>query len=272
MADSGNKIRKEDREEVRRVWNANAEFWDSSMGEGNEFHKKLILPVLEKLLSIEGGENILDLACGNGQLSRWMAGKGATVHGVDISENLVSIARRKSEMYRDSISYSVLDITEPEDLEKLEGREYDSIVCNMAVMDTPEIAPLAHSVSHLLKSGGKFVMSTTHPCFNTADMKKVAIESEEGGVLKETIGIHTDRYLTPRKIFGLAIRGQPEAQPYFERPLNMILRPFLEHGLLLNSLEEPSFTDSEQDEKGEWHSWRRYSEIPPVLIVSFIRP
>jgi len=60
-------------EEVRNIWNANAEFWDSKMGEGNDFHKMLIEPIQLKLLNIKAGDKILDIACGNGQFARKMA-------------------------------------------------------------------------------------------------------------------------------------------------------------------------------------------------------
>ena len=53
-------------DEVRNRWNANAEFWDSRMGEGNNFHRKLIEPTQLKLLNIVAGMKILDVACGNG--------------------------------------------------------------------------------------------------------------------------------------------------------------------------------------------------------------
>lgn len=60
-------------EQVRGIWNQNADFWDGRMGEGNDFHKFLIEPAQLQLLNIIGGETILDAACGNGQFARKMA-------------------------------------------------------------------------------------------------------------------------------------------------------------------------------------------------------
>jgi len=53
-------------EEVRAIWDQNADFWDQRMGEGNVFHKLLIEPTQIEFLEITGGELILDAACGNG--------------------------------------------------------------------------------------------------------------------------------------------------------------------------------------------------------------
>ena len=73
-------------DEVKAIWNANAEFWDSRMGEGNDFHKTLIEPTQLRLLNIKPGQRILDVACGNGQFARKMAGLGALVTGIDFSK------------------------------------------------------------------------------------------------------------------------------------------------------------------------------------------
>jgi ubiquinone/menaquinone biosynthesis C-methylase UbiE len=54
-------------DQVRDIWNQNAEFWDQRMGEGNVFHKTLIEPTQERLLNVRAGEQILDIACGNGR-------------------------------------------------------------------------------------------------------------------------------------------------------------------------------------------------------------
>ncbi len=120
---------------------------------------------------------------------------------------------------RAAISYQSIDVSEPGALEELGRQSFDAAVCNMGLMDMPDIEPLAKAIPALLKRKGKFVFSVTHPCFNTSDMRKVATESEEGGVAKVTYGVEIRRYLTGTSEKGLAMMGQPEPQIYFERPL-----------------------------------------------------
>ncbi len=74
-------------QQVRDVWDRNAGFWDEQMGEGNAFHKALIEPTQERLLNVDAGHRILDIACGNGQFARRLAQSGACVVGVDVSES-----------------------------------------------------------------------------------------------------------------------------------------------------------------------------------------
>jgi hypothetical protein len=40
---------------VKDIWNANAEYWDKRMGEGNLFHKNLIEPTQLRMLDIKPG-------------------------------------------------------------------------------------------------------------------------------------------------------------------------------------------------------------------------
>ena len=38
--------------EVQRIWNANAEWWDDRIGDGNDFQDQLIEPATERLLEV----------------------------------------------------------------------------------------------------------------------------------------------------------------------------------------------------------------------------
>ena len=264
------RLRDADTDEVRRVWNANAAFWDERMGEGNAFHRSLLLPALERLLALRPGEKVLEVACGNGQLARWMAARQVSVLAIDLSEEMIAIAKSRTRTSAKSIEFRVLDASDHGVLRELGTGAFDVVVCNMALMDMPTIDPLADALPNLLNPAGRFVFSVTHPCFNVSDMVRVARESEEGGSAHETRGIEIRRYLTPRKVRGIAMFGQPEPQPYFERPLSGLLGTFFRRGLLLDALEEPSFSASPEVSQ-PWFSWSRYSEIPPALVARLVR-
>jgi 2-polyprenyl-3-methyl-5-hydroxy-6-metoxy-1,4-benzoquinol methylase len=107
------------------IWNANAEFRDPRMGEGNDFHKILIEPARLRLLNLKAGEKILDIACGNGQFAPKMAGSGSRVTAVDFSDKFIQIARSKG---RYDFDYQVIDAAGEIDLAKLKGGDLDSIV------------------------------------------------------------------------------------------------------------------------------------------------
>ena len=79
------------------------------------------------------------------------------------------------------------------------------------------------------------------------------------------------RYRTAYTRLGAAMDGQPEPHPYFHRPLQMLLAPALEAGLVLDALEERAFPP-EYAGGTTALSWSgRFSEIPPVLVARLRR-
>jgi len=48
---------------ARRIWEANAEWWDDRIGDGNEFQEELLEPTTERLLALQPGEKVLDIGC-----------------------------------------------------------------------------------------------------------------------------------------------------------------------------------------------------------------
>jgi ubiquinone/menaquinone biosynthesis C-methylase UbiE len=244
---------------VKDVWNTNAEFWDGRMGEGNRFHKTLIEPVQLKMLDIQPGEKILDVACGNGQFARKMAELGAKVTAIDFSEKLIAIAKEKRSK---DVKYKVIDATKTTDLQKLSGIKYDAIVCTMAFMDMKDIKTLIKYSPKLLKKDGSFVFSICHPCFNSGEHSLVHEQDQAGEVTsKYYVKIHD--YLVARSSLGVAIIGQPKLQYYFHRPVSTILSYFFRNGFVLDGYEEPSFTDIKDSVRIFDNV---YHNIPPALI------
>jgi SAM-dependent methyltransferase len=256
-------------QQVREIWDANADFWDERMAEGNLTHRHLLAPTVERLLALRRGEEVLEIACGNGQLSRRMADLGARVVAVDISEGMLRHARARSRKYRSTIDYRRLDAADPAALRQLGSHRFAAVVCNMAIMDMAEIRPLAAAVRSLLTPTGRFVFSITHPCFNGTGMRRVMEDEDQAGTMVERAGVFVYRYRTPTTAEGLAMIGQPRAQLLFDRSLNDLFRPFFRGGLVLDALEEPRFPLSIQPNRT--FSWISFREIPQVLIVR-LRP
>ncbi|KAG7128992.1 hypothetical protein HYQ45_018958 [Verticillium longisporum] len=47
-------------------WNKNSNFWDTTLGEGNDMFTQLILPTIEELAEVQPHHRVLDLGTGNG--------------------------------------------------------------------------------------------------------------------------------------------------------------------------------------------------------------
>jgi 2-polyprenyl-3-methyl-5-hydroxy-6-metoxy-1,4-benzoquinol methylase len=247
-------------DKVKAVWDANAQFWDSKMGEGNTFHKTLIEPIQLKLLNIKPSDNILDLACGNGQFARKMAEFGAKVTAVDFSEKFISIAKSKS---NNQIDYQVIDLSKKADLDKLPQGCFDAVVCTMALMDMENIDVLISHLPKLLKKDACFVFSILHPCFNSGENVLVQEQDDSGGQVKNRYSVKTSNYLTEKSYLGIGMAGQPQPQYYFHRPVSAILRRLFECGFVLDAYEKPSFSNLENSVRIYDNVFRH---IPPALI------
>ena len=251
--------------DARRAWDANAEFWDQKMGEGNSFFQTLLWPAVERLLYPVRGERILDAACGNGLTSRRLAEAGANVTAFDFSEAMIVRARLRGESPQ--IQYHILDATNRDALLSFGVGGFHAALCNMALMDMAEISPLMNALHELLRPKGRFVFSVIHPCFNNPSVVQMGELEDRAGTLVTTYSVKVSRYLTPYTQLGLAMRDQPVPQPYFHRPLSGLLTAAFESGFVLDAIEERAFPPEARSGSAPL-SWSGcFSEIPPVLVV-----
>ncbi len=251
-------------DEVQTIWNANADFWNARMGEGNDFHRLLIAPAQERLLDLRGGELVLDIGCGNGQFARQMARGGARVLAFDASPRMIEHARGATPS-TEPIEYRVLDATDPRALLALGERRFDAAVCTMAMMDMASIDPLVSSLGRLLKSGARFVFSVLHPCFNSSTVALVAEEAAtETGQLVTRYFVRMSEYLRPKPARGVAMRGQPAAHYYFNRPISTLFSICFRSRFVLDGIEEPAFPEASGDGRPNWSN---ITAIPPALVA-----
>ena len=186
-------------DDVRAAWDTNADFWNERMGEGNSFHNTLVRPTQEKLLALQPGEEVLDIACGNGHFARQMAAFGARITGIDIAPRQIENAIAASTTYGDQLKFIVADATDETMLAQFAARRFDAISCGMAIMDMAEIEPLASTVAKLLKPGGRFVFTVMHPAFNSPNgLSRVAERVEhEDGTIVDTLAVKISHYIMP---------------------------------------------------------------------------
>lgn len=251
--------------EARAMWNRNAAFWDERMGEGNQSQRLVTGPASERLLDLKPGEYVLEIACGNGVFARRMAQLGARVLAIDFAEELLKRARSRSPGFADRVEYRLIDATDESQLLGLGRGQFDAAVCNMALMDMATIGPLMFALSQLLKPGGRFVFSVTHPCFNTTGTKLIAAEEDREGELVTTYSVLVTKYLGLGTAKGTAMAGQPAPHYYFNRTLSELFGACFRAGFVLDGLEEPAFGDGV--EAARPMSWVNFKEIPHAMIA-----
>jgi 2-polyprenyl-3-methyl-5-hydroxy-6-metoxy-1,4-benzoquinol methylase len=250
--------------ETQDIWNQNAAFWDSIIGDaGNRFHRTIIEPATLNLLALSAGESLLEIACGNGAFARKMAQFGIHVVACDFSANLLERARERTSDHH--IEYILIDVTKEDQLLALGEQRFDAAVCNMALMDIPTIDPLFSALSHLLKPGGRFVFSVQHPCFNSNGATKIVEMEDRNGELVTVYAVKVSKYLTPRTEYGIGIVGQPTPHYLFHRPISLLFKAGFQAGFVVDALEEP--IDWAELNESKWFAWANYKETPPALVA-----
>jgi 2-polyprenyl-3-methyl-5-hydroxy-6-metoxy-1,4-benzoquinol methylase len=254
-------------EENRRIWNGNARWWDDRIGDGNDFQTLLIEPATERLLAVQAGDAILDIACGAGRFARRMATLGARVVAFDQSEAFIARARERTGTNA-PIDYHVVSAEAAERTVTRHG-SFNKAVCTMAIMDMPEVVPLFALLSKVLTSDGTFVFSIAHPCFHSAEIQRFAELSEvEAGRHATRTGVKVSSYLSSSARKTEGIIGQPEPQWFFHRPLSALLGIGFDAGFVVNGLDEPRLP-AKPEKTGV--RWSDMPEIPPILVVRMKR-
>ncbi|MDA1228253.1 MAG: hypothetical protein BZY79_03970 [SAR202 cluster bacterium Casp-Chloro-G4] len=260
--------------ETGEIWDRNADYWDERMGEGNFFQSTLIEPAQLRLLALQPGEQVLDIACGNGQFARKMASLGARVVASDVSQRMVELARSRTDGTDADVEYHVADATDETQLLALaseKSQKFDAVVCTMALMDIASIDPLISAAIRLLKPGGRFVFSVMHPCFNSGDGLTRSVDREElDGQAVERGYVKVFQYGKSHTHKGEAMLGQPVAQNYFPRSFSTLLGAFFQRGFVIDGMEEPLLPEKPPFERSHFEA--AYANIPPALVARMRLP
>ena len=119
-----------------------------------------LIAAQDGLLPPAAGARVLDMACGQGRMSRYLARRGADVVGVDVSAAMLGKARAAGPA---GITYLCADVTRAPTW--WDGRPFDGCTCELALMDIDDLAGALATVAAVLRPGGWFVASVMHPCF-----------------------------------------------------------------------------------------------------------
>jgi malonyl-CoA O-methyltransferase len=115
-------------------------------------------PIVRRMVGDPRGLNVLDLGCGTGRHSLWLAGNGATVTGVDFSEGMLEEARRKAGA--EQIRFLCHDLHKP--LPFSDG-EFDLVVSGLVLEHLSELGYFFADVKRVLRVDGRAVVSAMHP-------------------------------------------------------------------------------------------------------------
>lgn len=248
------------------AWNSVAHSYDALLGEhGSEYHRRIVFPGVLKMLELQPGHSVLDLACGQGAFCRVLGEHGAIAIGVDASDKLINLARQRGGQ---NVQYHVADARKLAHaaVPRLPGVQ--AVTCVLAIQDIDPLEDLLLSAAWALRPGGRLVIAMTHPAFRSPKA------TDWGWDYKRRIQYRrVDRYLLPRREKIITHPGRPDS-PFtwsFHRPLELYVKAIVAAGLLIDRLEEwPSHKRSAPGPRAAAEDLAR-REIPLFLALRAVK-
>jgi SAM-dependent methyltransferase len=172
------------------------------------------------------GDAVLDVACGQGVLTRELGRRFRVVVGVDRSRELIRIAEERSRAPH--VRYLTEDA---EALGSLADASFDGATCCLALTDFDDLSAVLAATSRVLKRNGWLVVATLHPCFEAPH----AANGEHDGRTVKLVG----RYFQEGRWWPgdrTRLFGQIG---WHHRTLSSLLNGFLDGGYELDRAQEP---------------------------------
>ena len=221
-------------------WDEVADWFDALLEDRRHDHyRDVILPGALELLQLEPGCRVLDVACGQGVLARTLAERGFEAVGVDASERLIELARKRAARLSPRPEFHVGDARA---LGELGLEPFDRAACIMALSNVDPLEPVFAACARLLRAGGAFVAVIPHPAFRIPRRSRWEWDHDEAGHVRQSRRI--DAYLSPARVAivanpGEAARGGAAVQTWtFHRPLQHYVNALGAAGLAVDRLEE----------------------------------
>ena len=209
-------------------WGSVASWYGKHLEGSDTYHEKVILPNLLRLIDPKKGGVILDVACGEGYFTRALAQKGASAIGVDISEELVAIAKKKSP----EIPYHV---GSAEKLSMIANNSLDKTLCVLAIQNIGDAAGVFAEVARVLKPAGSLHLVMNHPAFRIPKQSSWDYDAKRGVQCRRI-----EQYLSESKAeidMHPGMKDSPRTISY-HRPLQYYFKALAKAGFAVEGLEE----------------------------------
>lgn len=197
--------------------------------QGNEissFNAYYERPATLELVGDVSGLRVLDAGCGAGTLAAELVERGATVTGVDMSENLLAIARQ-----RVAADFRQQDLSQP--LPFADG-SFDLAVASLVMHYLEDWVPTLREFHRVLAPGGRVVFSTHHPVM---DLRAAGTDDYYGTYQWEEQWRRGGRVMRMR---------------FWHRPLRAMFAAFEQSGFAVSRFVEPdpdpAMADSSPDD------------------------
>ena len=186
--------------EAYKIW---SEQYDTNFNKTRDLEAFSIRDVLSEIKF----NNCLEIGCGTGKNTEWLITKGESIVAVDISDEMLSIARQK--ITNKSVSFLKADVTENWDFT---NETFDLVVCSLVLEHIENIETVIKRIADHLKIGGVLYIGELHP-FKQYTGSKAKFETEAGEQIVTVFTHHITEFTEATTAHGLMIE---EIKEYFD--------------------------------------------------------
>jgi len=221
------------KEKKSTTWNPVGKWYDEQVGEkGHFYHQTIIIPNCLRLFAFKSNQkrSLLDLACGQGVLSRHLP-ESVSYVGIDIAPSLIKSAQQ----YTPDVNHRFYlgNITEQLPCEKA---DFTDAAIILALQNLEEPFKAFQNAAKHLKSGGRFLIVLNHPCFRIPRQSSWGVDES-----KKMQYRRIDRYMSPLKIPIQTHpgKGNESSETWsFHHPLSVLSAWLHEAGFSIELIEE----------------------------------
>jgi SAM-dependent methyltransferase len=250
--------RRDLREQNRVSWNAVVGAHDSHRGDLSQFFREGGTTLFQEERDLLGeleGRSLVHLQCNSGGDSISLARLGATVTGVDASDEAVSSARELAQKTGIRATFERADVYDWLEETSCEGGRFDVAFASYGVTCwLPDLRRWAGGIAGILNPGGRFVLVDFHPAADIfdGDWNHVHDYPSGGGprLLEEGVGDYVAASgggLTPAGfVEGVRDFQNPEGCYLFRWGLGEVVTALAGAGLRITALEEYPYANGEK--------------------------
>lgn len=148
--------------------------WSQTYDTDRNLTRDLDQQVMREALADLRFTSILEIGCGTGKNTTFLAQIGVRVHALDFSEGMIEKAKEK--VKATNVRFSIADLTQTW---PCEDRAYDLIVCNLVLEHIEDLSFIFSEAFRVLEAGGRFLIHELHP-FRQYEGKKARFDRGEG--------------------------------------------------------------------------------------------
>ncbi len=140
--------------DIQNAYNEWSEIYDSN----TNLTRDLDQQVTRETLAGQHFNAILELGCGTGKNTVFLAEIGTQVHALDFSAGM--IAKAKEKVKAENVRFDMADLTKRW---VCEDGAYDLIICNLVLEHIKDLDHIFSEAARTLRQGSKFFINELHP-------------------------------------------------------------------------------------------------------------